>query len=1336
MAIDETLNLNAEPYISAVDGSVSALDRLEQKQNSVEQSSQRMSESLRKSFEDAQPGHMSDKEAEELFPTDATSKYGEKLQDVVKDVTGFSVASLGVVAAAAAVTEGLKKSVEVAADYQSNIAKIEANTGQGAEGLDKLKEAVSGTAVSQTEAAQAGVQLSETYKNNTDITNAFSGSMLLSEASSMSMTQAVGMTSAALTKYQLDTTQSSELANIFVAGAQHSKESVTDLGTAVIGAGATAKALGMNITETTAVMMAFSDTGLKGGDASSTFSLAMRGLMKDNKNVTDTLSEMKLKFSDIDPTMHSFDDITSTLAEHHMTLTQSFALFGRAGTPMFNMIEDGGKKMKAYQDAVTGTNSAEEAAARNNETYDKSMEKLSASVVAAENDIGSVLLPALADFVTVIGQAVTGATKLGETIWNWGDSAAHGAVALGQSAGNAVAGWEKWGDTMLGNDPNASANELAKQQQYAGDGTLCADTWSAAYEAQMQADTSEEDPYVMAAIKRQSEKYGQAGAFAAGQAALEEVKKSGISEQLWSGIMAGFSTAETVAMINRQNDFNTATDQLGMTVWNDKNKKLQATSGEFTLGDWYISDTGASAWQLRTQRWGNETLDQKDPIGDANRRIAAHLKEEGKTPSEQFGTAATGEPMIFPIVAKLEVSTIIDKSAVANSVYQELAQTIQDAVKAGTLNDTDNQRIQDDYKKLLAIDPSMVKDVSAQNLKFLNENMGKLGDLEDKLATMRADHIALSNDDYWKKYNDSYEHGTLNLMNLIRKTGDQITEESDKLNKQIFTPVILDQKLYNETEWKDAGTKIGEALANGAVDTFQEKTDLSALRDKFVKEGDVARTDFMTHVINGDWSIPMLEAKGKELGMAFTVGFKENLDLFGNAIPEALKGFDLAAYLKDPKSQESMISNTKDFVENVFQPALKDSVDKMDVQLSKGMVETLQPASDLMDNLMLKASQRPDMFTTEEMRTMEAYRAGIISLQEAFDRLDGKGDQWVSNLDNRMAVFQKHQVAFDMYYKLNKNTDESAQAPESPNLGIQGYKNTGNGIESYSNNYFYGQPIPTNSGSPVPVNIVQDSSTPHTSTRNDIAQPSAGGAGGTSNPLTQTGFNTQMATTQLAITTGLTTLNSSVQLIENTGIATTLIKGMAKSVTDIGTAETKEFTDLKKDLLNDTNSINAAIGAAAAGIEKSLAAVAEVIQGGNKAEGGAGSPEDLSNAFQNFSTFGSGGEPGVGSNFSPFGGSFAEGGDFIASSARMIQVGEAGPERVTITPLNEARASANLGLNLETSSASRQLSDIIRKIENSTPTLKLQVQLDVETYYFQTMLENAVKLAFQSVKVR
>jgi len=88
-----------------------------------------------------------------------------------------------------------------------------------------------------------------------------------------------------------------------------------------------------------------------------------------------------------------------------------------------------------------------------------------------------------------------------------------------------------------------------------------------------------------------------------------------------------------------------------------------------------------------------------------------------------------------------------------------------------------------------------------------------------------------------------------------------------------FVPQVWDLKLFNETEWKDAGTKIGNILANGAVDTFEEKATLKDLKDKFVQEGDKARADFMDHVINGDWSIPQLQAKAKRARDGLEYGF-------------------------------------------------------------------------------------------------------------------------------------------------------------------------------------------------------------------------------------------------------------------------------------------------------------------------------------------------------------------------------------------------------------------------------------------------------------------------------
>jgi hypothetical protein len=97
--------------------------------------------------------------------------------------------------------------------------------------------------------------------------------------------------------------------------------------------------------------------------------------------------------------------------------------------------------------------------------------------------------------------------------------------------------------------------------------------------------------------------------------------------------------------------------------------------------------------------------------------------------------------------------------------------------------------------------------------------------------------------------------------------------------------------------------------------------------------------------------------------------------------------------------------------------------------------------------------------------------------------------------------------------------------------------------------------------------------------------------------------------------------------------------------------------------------------------------------------------------------------------------SFASGGDFITNGARIIQVGEAGPERVTITPLLETRPS-NLGINLETSQASKQLYDLMTKIANRPVTIPVMLELDTDSYDLKTMIEDAVKETVMDIRVR
>ncbi len=72
---------------------------------------------------------------------------------------------------------------------------------------------------------------------------------------------------------------------------------------------------------------------------------------------------------------------------------------------------------------------------------------------------------------------------------------------------------------------------------------------------------------------------------------------------------------------------------------------------------------------------------------------------------------------------------------------------------------------------------------------------------------------------------------------------------------------------------------------------------------------------------------------------------------------------------------------------------------------------------------------------------------------------------------------------------------------------------------------------------------------------------------------------------------------------------------------------------------------------------------------------------------------------------------------------------------MTITPLPDTRTS-NLGVNLETSYASKQLSDLMTKVANSPVTIPVRLELDLDSYDLKQMIEEAVREAVRDVRVR
>jgi hypothetical protein len=206
----------------------------------------------------------------------------------------------------------------------------------------------------------------------------------------------------------------------------------------------------------------------------------------------------------------------------------------------------------------------------------------------------------------------------------------------------------------------------------------------------------------------------------------------------------------------------------------------------------------------------------------------------------------------------------------------------------------------------------------------------------------------------------------------------------------------------------------------------------------------------------------------------------------------------------------------------------------------------------------------------------------------------------------------------------------------------------------------------------------------------------------------------------IAANTHLTSIQTTATLINNTGLPT-ITRAITSGVAGIEATENAGFKAIDGSIASHSSAIVGAINSAAASIiEDAREARANSCGGGSAFDFGNGA-------------FG-------GNTFTPIKlpdhvGKYASGGDFVTNGPKIIQVGEAGPERVTITPLSDTRPS-NLGISLETSYASKQLSDLMTKIANSPVTIPVKLELDADSYDLKQMIEEAVRGAIRDIRVR
>ncbi|UTG85116.1 phage tail tape measure protein [Bacillus paranthracis] len=307
--------------------------------------------------------------------------------------------------AGGAIAVGLGSSVKVAADFESQMAKVGAISGATGGQLSSLTETAKELGASTTKSASevaVGMQnLAASGFEVNDIIGAMPGIIAASEAAQEDMAMTSETVAAALNAFGLEAKESSHIADVLSQSANQSAADIKDMQYSFKYAAPVAKMLGISLEELSAATGIMADSGIKGEQAGTSLRAALLRLADPPKSASKALSALGISITDSNGKMKPFHDIIGQVgnATKDMGNAQKAAalsnIFGtEAVSGMLAVIEAGPDKLqKLTQGLKDSGGAAADTAKKMQDNLNGSLNQLSGSFETLQISVGNALIP-------------------------------------------------------------------------------------------------------------------------------------------------------------------------------------------------------------------------------------------------------------------------------------------------------------------------------------------------------------------------------------------------------------------------------------------------------------------------------------------------------------------------------------------------------------------------------------------------------------------------------------------------------------------------------------------------------------------------------------------------------------------------------------------------------------------------------------------------------------------------------------------------------------------------------------------------------------------------------
>ncbi len=291
------------------------------------------------------------------------------------------------------------KSAQLAIDFEKSMAKVKAISGATESEFTSLAQSArdfgASTAFTASQVSGLQLELSKLGFKPKEIEQATRGILDLAFAFDGDLAETASVAASTLNQFGLGASETGNVADVMAAAFSNSALDLENFSESMKNAGPVARAAGLDIKETSALLGILANNGIKGSDAGTKLKMALTNIQVAGMPVKQTIQDI------IDGTF---------------TLTDSVALLGKRAQILNPILSSNKDELRALSSALDDAEgSLAKASAIMEATTDGALKKMNSALEAAGEQLGLAMLPAINAVAEAVTWAATEFSKFGDT---------------------------------------------------------------------------------------------------------------------------------------------------------------------------------------------------------------------------------------------------------------------------------------------------------------------------------------------------------------------------------------------------------------------------------------------------------------------------------------------------------------------------------------------------------------------------------------------------------------------------------------------------------------------------------------------------------------------------------------------------------------------------------------------------------------------------------------------------------------------------------------------------------------------------------------------------------